>query len=129
MYQSRNIFSKRLMKQLYFSFIHSYLNYANIARGSTSKPNLISFYCNQKHAIRIIYDKDHFAHAKPLFKNAQELTVCGINLFQSLSLIFKCKNRTATFNLNITPKDQRKWAKIRISELLMNEKFRISFET
>ena len=31
MYKSRNILCKRLMKQLYFSFIHSYLNYANIA--------------------------------------------------------------------------------------------------
>ena len=30
MYKSRNILSKRLMNQLYFSFIHSYLNYANI---------------------------------------------------------------------------------------------------
>ena len=28
MYKSRNILSKRLMKQMYFSFIHSYLNYA-----------------------------------------------------------------------------------------------------
>ena len=27
--KSKNILSKRLMKQLYFSFIHSYLNYAN----------------------------------------------------------------------------------------------------
>ena len=31
MYRSRNILSKRVMKQLYFSFIHSYFNYANIA--------------------------------------------------------------------------------------------------
>ena len=30
-YKSRNILGKRLMKQLYFSFNHNYLNYANIA--------------------------------------------------------------------------------------------------
>ena len=40
MYKSRNINSKRLMKQLYFSFIHSYLNYANKAWASTNKSNL-----------------------------------------------------------------------------------------
>ena len=91
MYKFRNILSKRLMDQLYFSFIHSYLNYANIAWASTNKSNLISLYRHQKHAIRIIYDKDRFVHTKPLFKHAKTLTVYEINLFQILSLIFKVK--------------------------------------
>ena len=95
MYKSRNILSKRLMKQLHFSCIHSYLNYANIAWTRTNKSNLISLYHHQKHAIRIIYDKDRFAHTKLLFKHAKALTVYEINLFQILSLIFKCKKRTA----------------------------------
>ena len=82
---------------LYFSFIHSYLNHANIAWASTNKSNLISLYCHQKHAIRIIYDQDRFAHTKPLFQHAKALTVYEINIFQILSLIFKCKNRTAAF--------------------------------
>ena len=86
------------MKQLYFSFIHSYSNYANVAWASTNKSNLISLYRHQKHhAIRIICDKDRFAHMKPLFKHAKALTVYAINLFQILSLIFKCKNRTVPF--------------------------------
>ena len=82
MYKSRNILSEKLKKQLQFSFIHSYLNYANIAWASTNKSNLISLYRHQKHAIRIIYDKNHFAHAKPLFKHAKVLTVYEINLFR-----------------------------------------------
>ena len=52
MYKSINILSKRLMKQMYFSFIPSYLNFANIAWVSTNKLNLISLYRHQKHAIR-----------------------------------------------------------------------------
>ena len=88
MYKTRNIFSKRIMKQLYFLFIHRYLNYANITWTSTNKSNLISFCRQQKHAIRIIYDKDRFAHRKPLFKHAKLLTVYEIDLFQILSLIF-----------------------------------------
>ena len=59
--------------------------------------NLISLYRHQKHAIRIIYDKDRFAHTKPLFKHAKAVTVYEINLFQILSLIFKCKSRTVPF--------------------------------
>ena len=60
MYKSKNILSQRLMKQLYFSFIHNYLNCVNIVWASTNKSNLISLYRLQKHAIRIIYDKDRF---------------------------------------------------------------------
>ena len=97
MYRTKNILSKRLMKQLYFSFIHSYLNFANVAWASTIKSNLISLYRHQKYGIRIIYYKDRFAHTKPLFKHAKALTVYEINLFQILSLIFKCKSRTAPF--------------------------------
>ena len=97
MYKSRNTLWKRLMKQLYFSFIHGYLNYANIAWSSTNKLNLISIYRHQKHAVRITYDKYLFIHMKPLFKHVKALTVYEINLFQILSLIFKCKNRNAPF--------------------------------
>ena len=97
MYNSRNILSGRLLKQLHFSYIHSYLNYANNAWANTNKSNLISLYRHQKHAIRTIYDKDPFSHTKPLFKHAKALRVYEINLVQILSLIFKCKNRTASF--------------------------------
>ena len=68
-----------------------------IVWASTNKSNLISLYRHQKRAIRIIYDKDPFAHTKPLFKHAKALTVYEINLFRILSLIFKCKYRTMPF--------------------------------
>ena len=46
MSKPKNILSNKqqllFMKQLYFSFIHGYLNYANIAWASTNKSNLIS---------------------------------------------------------------------------------------
>ena len=111
MYRSRNLLSKRLMKQLkkyihitvkihIHTLIHRYLNYANTAWASTNKSNLYFLYHHQKHAIRIIYDKDRFAHTKPLFKHAEALTVYEINLFQILSLIFKCKNRTLLFSFH-----------------------------
>ena len=88
---------KGLWNNCIFPFIHSYLNYAIIAWASTNKSNFISLYRHQKHAIRIIDNKDRFTHMKPLFKHANALTVYEINLFQILSLIFKCKNRTAQF--------------------------------
>ena len=52
LYKSRNILNKNLLKQLYFSFIHCYLNYANIVWASTHKSKLMSLYRTQKHAIQ-----------------------------------------------------------------------------
>ena len=70
MHKSRNILSKRLMKQLYFSFSHSYLNNANVAWARTNKSNVISLYCHQKHAIRIIMTRT-VLHTRNLSLNMQ----------------------------------------------------------
>ena len=58
LYRTRCILSKFLRKQLYFSFINCYLNYANIAWASTNKSKLQALYRHQKHAARIINFKD-----------------------------------------------------------------------
>ena len=48
------ILRKFLRKQVYFSFINCYLNYANIAWTSINKSKLQSLYRHQKHAARKI---------------------------------------------------------------------------
>ena len=93
LYKSRNILHKNLLKQLYFSFIHCYLNYANIVWASTFKSKLTSIFRTQKHAIRVIYFKDKFAHTKPLFDDIKVMNIYEINIFQTLSFMFKCKNK------------------------------------
>ena len=65
-----NVLSKQCLNQLYFSFIHSYVNYANIAWASTSKSKLERLYCCQKHAARVIYHKDRYTHASPLLNES-----------------------------------------------------------
>ena len=44
LYKARGILPKHSLKQLYFSFIHSYINYANIAWSSTHKSKLERLY-------------------------------------------------------------------------------------
>ena len=58
LYKSRDVLSKQCLKQLYFSFIHNYVNYANIAWTSTSKSKLERLYRCQKYTARVIYYKD-----------------------------------------------------------------------
>ena len=75
LYKSRDILSKKCLKQLYFSFIHNYVNFANIARPSTSISKLERLYRCQEHAARVIYHKDWYAHASPLLNDMKSLNV------------------------------------------------------
>ena len=45
LYKSRDVLSKQSLKQLHFSFIHNYVNYASIAPASTSQSKLQLLYC------------------------------------------------------------------------------------
>ena len=83
------------MKQFYYSFIHSYLTYGNIAWCSTNKTKLIPLYRNQKHAVRVITYKDQFSHSKQIFKELEIFNIFEINALQVLCFTFKCKLKTA----------------------------------
>ena len=73
LYKARYFFNSACTKQLYFSFIHTYLNYGNITWGSTNKTKLNVILRCQKHASRIIYFKDKYTHARPLLKEMNAL--------------------------------------------------------
>ena len=91
LYKSRDVLSKQCLNQLYFSFIHSYVNYANIARASTSKSKLERVYRCQTHTARVIYDKDWYKHASPLLNDMKALNVFKLNIFNILCFMYKCK--------------------------------------
>ena len=92
MYKARNILNKKCLTQIYFSFIHSYINYANIAWGSTHKSKLIPILRQQKHASRIIFFKE--THARPLMKDLNALNIFQMNILQNLIFMYKVKNNT-----------------------------------
>ena len=88
LYKAKFVLDQKCLKHIYFAFIHSYINYANIAWASTNHTKLKKLYNKQKHASRIIYNKDKLTHAKPLMKS-----LCQINIFQTLNLMFKSQHR------------------------------------
>ena len=93
LYKAKFILDQKCLKHIYFSFIYSYINYGNIAWASTNQSKLKKIYNKQKHASRIIYNKDKFTHAKPLMKSLNALNVYQINIFQTLILMFKSQHR------------------------------------
>ena len=92
LYKARSLLNKERMKQLYFSFVHSYLNYGNIAWASTNKTKLKTLLRKQKHGVRIIYFEDKFTHAKPLLQDLGALNIYQLNIFQTLLFMHKTKN-------------------------------------
>ena len=69
------IFSKKCLLKLYFSYIHSYINYANIVWSSTSHTKLKKILTMQKHAIRIIFNVHKETHIRALFQELNALNV------------------------------------------------------
>ena len=55
------------LKTVYFSYIHSYLNYANIAWASTYATKLKRVYLKQKHVVRIVFNEGKLTLIQSLF--------------------------------------------------------------
>ena len=75
MYRAKPFLDKESLLALYYSYVDSYLNYANLARNSTYLTNLKKLRSQQKHAIRIVHNKTKFEHTKELFKSANLLNL------------------------------------------------------
>ena len=80
MYRAKPFLDKESLLALYYSYIHSYINYANLAWGGTYLTNLKKLRSQQKHAIRIVHDKTKFEHTKELFKSASVLNLFKLNI-------------------------------------------------
>ena len=62
MYQAKPFLDQESLLALYYSYIHSYLNYANLASGSKYLTNLKKLRSQQKHAIRTVHSKTKSEH-------------------------------------------------------------------
>ena len=81
------------LKAIYFSYIHSYLLYANISWGSTYFTKLKTIHYQQKHAARIIFNQNKLSHSRPLLRSLNVLNVYQMILYQHLNFMYKLKNK------------------------------------
>ena len=61
--KSKQLFDNESLTSIYFFYIHSYLNYANIAWGSTNPTKLKKIHYLQKQAVQIIFNKNRLGHS------------------------------------------------------------------
>ena len=95
-YKAKLYLNKDSLLALYFSYIHSYINYGNFVRGSTNRTNLRKINSQQKHALRLIHNKNRFYQSKELFESFEILNVYKLNLLNTAVFMHKIKNRTAS---------------------------------
>ena len=85
--RSKQLLDNESLKSIYFPYINSYLNYANITWASNNPTKLKKIHYFQKQAARIIFTEDRLCHSRPL--NA--LNVYQINLHQNLNSMRRVK--------------------------------------
>ena len=89
LYKARQFLDKESLKTIYFSYIHSYLNYADIAWASAYFTKFKTIHYQQKHAARIIFDEDILTHSRPLLRSLNALNIYQINLYQHANFMYK----------------------------------------
>ena len=77
--KAKQLLDNESLKIIYFPYIHSYFNYANIAWGSTDPTKLKKIHYLQKQAAQIIFNEDRLYLSRPLLKNLNALNVHQIN--------------------------------------------------
>ena len=81
---------------LYYSLVHSHLNYCNIIWGNASSSTLRELLLLQKRAIRIVNKSSYLSHTAPIFKELLVLKLPDLNLYNTAQFVYKHR-------LNILP--------------------------
>ena len=87
--------NKDSLLALHFSYIYSYINYANLVWASTHRTNLQKINSHQKQALRLMHKKNRFYHSKELFETCEIFNVYQLNLLNTAVFMHKIKNRAA----------------------------------
>ena len=93
MHRAKYLLNHKCLKHIYFAFIHSYLNYCNMAWASTYPSHLRKLVNIKKKASRIILNKNRYESARPLLKELGILNVYQLNLYPTLIFMFKLKHK------------------------------------
>ena len=92
LYRAGRVLDSTTLKNLYFSFMHSYLNYRNIVWASTTRTKLKKLASKQKQALRIVYTES--ADIKEIMVRMKVLDIYKLNIYQILNFMFRIKTNT-----------------------------------
>ena len=89
--------NKDSLLALYFCYIHSYITKANLLWGSRHTTYLRKINSQQKHALKLMHNKNRFYHSKELFESSEILNskYSKLNLLNIAVFMHKMKDKTA----------------------------------
>ena len=109
LYKARVLLDKESLKTIYCSYIHSYLNYANIAWASTYFTKLKPIHYQQKQAARIVFGEDRLTHSRPRLQSLNALNIYQINIYQNANFMYKFKHSQTPNIFNVFEKPDHKY--------------------
>ena len=99
LYRAKLFLDQISLLTLYYSYIHTNLNYANLSWGSTNRTNLKQLLSQQKHAVLIINSGTGFDHANELFKSQKILNNYKLNILSVAVSMHQIRNKTTPLTL------------------------------
>ena len=75
LFKARPFLNKKSLLSLYYSYIHSHINNGSFFWRSTCRTNLKKMNSQQKHVLRIIFNKSKFERTGELFKSSKILCI------------------------------------------------------
>ena len=89
MYRAKYLFNKSFLKTAYYSYIHSYLTYANIAWASAYQTKLKTVHYHHKRVVQLVSNQEKLTRSRPLLQLINALNAYQINLYQYLNFMHK----------------------------------------
>ena len=91
LFKVKPFLNKQSLLSLYYSYIHSYINYANVAWGSTYMTNFKKIIQSR---MRIICNNEKFEHTKQLLHSNKILSVYKLNILNVATFMYKVNQKT-----------------------------------
>ena len=110
MYRIKRLLPLKVRLQLYHSFVQSHLNFCSLVWGFAAKSHIDSLFCKQKQGVRMVMpgfvnyfykDGQLSSHTKGSFKDYEILTIHGIIVKNTLTLMHKMKHFPSTVPISI----------------------------
>ena len=84
------------MFSLYYSYIHSYISYDNIALGNTNSSNLKKVSCQWKHSVRIIDNKMKYESVRELQWSLKIINAYQLSILNNAFFMYRINTNSAS---------------------------------
>ena len=90
----RKVVTSKTLKNMYYTFVYTYIIYCNLLWGNTKKAYIDPLYKLQKKAIRILCNIRRRDETSVFFKNEQIIKVIDMYRYQTVLFMYRIREKT-----------------------------------